>query len=85
MMATGSATGGIQGSEKEANASFDFELLSEEDIPGASLNGKTPGELNVVQLKRWLACRGAPTSRKKPELIERLVLLYTSCIICVFQ
>ena len=29
----------------------DFELLNEEDIPGASLNGKKPRKLNVHQLK----------------------------------
>ena len=46
-------------------------LLTESDIPGASLNGKDPSELNVVQLKRWLACRGAPIAGEKPELIER--------------
>jgi len=51
----------------------DFELLSENDIPGASLDGKQPGELNLTQLKRWLACRGAPTNGKKPKLVERLV------------
>ena len=49
----------------------DILLLTEADIPGASLNGKLPTELNVAQLKRWLACRGAPLSGKKPELIER--------------
>ena len=49
----------------------DILLLRESDIPGASLNGKTPAELNVVQLKRWLACRGGPTTGRKPELIER--------------
>ena len=49
----------------------DLLLLTEGDVPGASLNGKNPGELNVVQLRRWLACRGAPITGKKPELIER--------------
>ena len=49
----------------------DLLLITESDIPGASLNGKDPCELNVLQLKRWLACRGAPTAGKKPELIER--------------
>ena len=38
-------------------------LLTEDDIPGASLNGKSPSQLTVVQLKRWLAC-GAPISGK---------------------
>ena len=51
-------------------------MLQEDDIPGASLNGKDPSELNVVQLKRWLACRGAPLSGKKPELIDRYNLYY---------
>ena len=49
----------------------DVLLLRETDIPGASLNGKLPTELNVTQLKRWLVCRGAPTTGNKPELIER--------------
>ena len=46
-------------------------LLTESDIPGASLDGKDPTELNVSQLKRWLSCRGAPLNGKKPELIQR--------------
>ena len=46
-------------------------LLTESDIPGASLDGKDPSELNVPQLKRWLNCRGAPVNGKKPELIQR--------------
>ena len=51
----------------------DIILLTESDIPGASLDGKNPAELNVSQLKRWLTCRGAPVNGKKPELIQRLV------------
>ena len=50
---------------------IDVASLRECDIPGASLNGKKPAELNVVQLRRWLACRGAPLSGRKAELIER--------------
>ena len=46
-------------------------LITESNIPGTSLNGKDPCELNVLQLRRWLACRGAPTAGRKPELIER--------------
>ena len=49
----------------------DILILRESDIPGASLNGKIPAELNVVQWKRWLACRSGPTTGRKPELIER--------------
>jgi len=46
-------------------------LLTEDDILGASLKGKHPKELTVVELKRWLTCRGAPVGGKKPELINR--------------
>ena len=46
-------------------------LLDENDIAGASLNGKLPSELSVTQLKRWLAYRGAPVSGEKSDLIER--------------
>ena len=42
----------------------DIILLTESDIPGASLDGKDPTELNVSQLKRWLACRRAPVNGK---------------------
>jgi len=45
--------------------------LTKRDIPGASLNSKNPTELSVIQLKRWLICRGAPVGGKKPELIQR--------------
>jgi len=44
-------------------------MLTESDVPGASLNGKQPHELNVPQLKRWLACCGAPVTGKKPDLV----------------
>ena len=57
--------------ENEANNQGDLYLLEESGIPGASLNGKKPCELNVTQLKRWLSCRGAPVTGKKTELVER--------------
>ena len=46
-----------------------------------SLNGKNPSELNIVQLKRWLVCRGAPVNGKKPELIQRYAdrFILSSC------
>ena len=50
----------------------DILLLTENDIPDASLDSKDPSELNITQLKRWLACRGAPVNGKNPELIKRL-------------
>ena len=70
---------GLQHSLCEERVEYDCEeaqvddilRLTEDDIPGASLNGKLPSQLTVVQLKRWLACRGAPTSGKKPDLLER--------------
>jgi len=46
-------------------------VLTENDVPGASLNGKQPHEMNKQQLKRWLVCRGAPVTGKKPDLVER--------------
>ena len=49
----------------------DFAVLTENDVPGSALNGKQPHELNILQLKRWLACRGAPITGNKLELIER--------------
>lgn len=60
-----------------------FKLLNEEDIPGALLNGKTPRELNVHQLKCWSSYHGAPVSGKKPELIERLAFI--NIMICVYM
>ena len=39
-------------------------FLAEDDVPGASLQGRNPELLKVPELKRWLQCR-------KPELIAR--------------
>ena len=36
--------------------------LLEEDIPGAALPRESVEEYRMVQLKRWLTCRGAKTS-----------------------
>ena len=55
-------------SERSANIAANFEVLTKGDIPGA-LDGKKP---NLVQLRRWLTCRRAPVSEKKPQLVERL-------------
>lgn len=49
-------------------------ILREEDIPGASLNGREPSQLHVMELKRWLKCRGAPTTGRKQVLVKRLVI-----------
>ena len=46
-------------------------VLSEADVPGASLNGRNPADLTIPQLKRWLQCRDAPTKGKKADLVAR--------------
>ena len=37
----------------------------EEDIPDAALPRESEEECSMVQLKRWLTCRGAKTSEKE--------------------
>ena len=71
-MASSKATRLVGEGKAEPDIKSDFELLSECDIPGASLDGKKPRELNAAQLRRWLACHRVPISGKKPQLIERL-------------
>lgn len=47
-------------------------LLKEEDIDGASLQGKQPKDFILKELKRWLACRKEErTSGSKRDLEER--------------
>lgn len=45
--------------------------LVEEDIPDAALPRESVEECNMVQLKRWLTCRGAKTCGKKSALVYR--------------
>ena len=45
--------------------------LVEEDIPGAALPRESVEKCSMVQLKRWLTCRGAKTSGKKSALVFR--------------
>ncbi len=47
-----------------------FIHLTEEDVPGASLNGRDPSQLHVEELKRWLKCRGAMVSGRKKDLVK---------------
>ena len=49
------------------------DILTESDIPGALLPHEAPELCNVVQLKRWLTCRGASSTGRKVELVSRLV------------
>ena len=46
--------------------------LREEDIPGASLNGRHPSQLHVVELKLLFKCRGATTAGRKEDLVKWL-------------
>ena len=39
--------------------------LTENDIDGASLNGRHPSQLTDKDLKFWLACRGQQSSKLK--------------------
>ena len=50
--------------------------LEEKDIPGALLCGRDPSELKILELKQWLACRGAPLKGKKSDLVARFVTYY---------
>ena len=45
--------------------------LKPEDIPGASVNDKDIGKLNVNQLKFWLRCRRVKQGGNKKELFGR--------------
>ena len=46
-------------------------ILTETDIPGASLCGRHPNSLKVEELKRWLLCRGASLRCKMSDLVLR--------------
>ena len=48
-------------------------ILTEADIPGASLLGQKPSELKNEELKFWLRCRDDPAKglKTKAELVRR--------------
>ena len=46
-------------------------ILTEEDIPGASLQKKKPENLKNEELRRWLKCRGGSVSGNRVQLLER--------------
>ena len=50
-------------------------LLTEKDIPGASLEGRKPAELKKADLVFWLRCRGLPCKglNVKAQLVKRYV------------
>ena len=49
-------------------------LLTENDIPGASLLGRKPEELKTAELRLWLRCRGDSCKglKTKAELVKRV-------------
>ena len=55
------------------STSTNVAVLSENDIPGASLCGRKPSELKNEELKFWLRCRGDPAKglKTKAELVKR--------------
>ena len=44
-----------------------------EDVPGAILTREKTEEWTVKQLQRWLLCRGAKTTGKKTQFVQRQV------------
>ena len=65
-------------------------ILSEKDIPGASLDGRKPENLKIAELKFWLACRGAPLKGKNADLVARyttplyFALLFIGTLLCIY-
>jgi len=59
-----------------SHASVSQSLLTENDIPGASLGRRNPSELKNDELKFWLKCRGDPGKglKTKAELVKRYVV-----------
>lgn len=45
--------------------------LTADDVPGAKFKYSNINEHSVLELKRWLECRGLPTSGNKDELVKR--------------
>ena len=56
-----------------STASTDTVILTEDDIPGASLAGRNPSSLKNEELKFWLRCRGDSLKglKTKAQLVKR--------------
>ena len=50
-----------------------IKILTEEDVPGASLAGRMPSQLKIEELKFWLLCRGDSCKgfKTKAEFMKR--------------
>ncbi|CAH3032751.1 unnamed protein product [Porites lobata] len=57
-----------------STASTDTVILTEDDIPGASLAGRNPSSLKNEELKFWLRCRGDSLKglKTKAQLVKRV-------------
>ena len=56
-----------------STASTDTVILTEDDIPGASLAGRNRSSLKNEELKFWLRCRGDSLKglKTKAQLVKR--------------
>ena len=54
--------------------------LREEDVPGASLDGREPNQLLVVELMHCLKCRAATSVGKMQDLVKR----WAGCTIVLY-
>ena len=56
-----------------STTSTDTVILTEDDIPGASLAGRNPSSLKNEELKFWLRCRGDSLKglKTKAQLVKR--------------
>ena len=64
-------TRSVQNSTAVCGSTATNGTITEDEVPGASLNGRKPENLKVPELKCWLACRRLPTKGKKADLIAR--------------
>ena len=57
--------------EKAKNLGSCRVILTEEDIPGASLQKRKPENLKNEELRRWFKCRGGSVGGNRVQLLER--------------
>ena len=57
--------------------------LTEHDVPGAKLIHAEVGANSCEALRRWLECRGLPTSGKKETLEQRYVRVFCCSLLHV--
>ena len=59
--------------QKRASDEIARVILTEDDIPGASLAGRNPSSLKNEELKFWLRCRGDSLKglKTKAQLVKR--------------